>query len=118
MDCRKVSRLERLRRRYRITLHEGRNSDARYDLLGDKLYRDVVSPLLRLLECERVDLGKGRHQELGRRFTQGPGRVRPLSKRYQSPVTRLGREILRCTTLDRNAARWPFRRNGRTATIG
>ena len=35
-----------------------------------------------------------------------------------SPATRMGRAILRCTTLDRNAARWPFRRNGRTATIG
>jgi hypothetical protein len=117
MDRRKVSCVERLGRQHRIAIHQRRTPDSHHDLLGHRIDRYVVPALLRLFERGRRDLGEGRHQELDR-IMQGAGSVCALSQRYQSSPTRMGKPILRCTALDRDAQGRTFRRHGRAGVAG
>jgi hypothetical protein len=62
MDHRKVSGLERLLRQHRIAVHQRRTAHSHHDLLGHRVDWYLIPPLLRLRECERADVGKGRYQ--------------------------------------------------------
>src|SRR4051794_5895908 len=64
--CLKIPRMERLRRRYRITFHQGRTPDANHDLLDHLVDWPVIPDLLRFRECRSAELDQGGSEEMGR----------------------------------------------------
>jgi hypothetical protein len=94
MDRGKVPRVERLRWQYRIPLHKGRTVDSHHDLPGNRIHRLVVPYLLRLRECECIDLDDGRRQQMDG-VVQSAGRFRALPEGYQPATARMGGAVLR-----------------------
>src|SRR5690606_20810596 len=101
VDRREVPHLERLRRRRREALHEGRAADERHDLLGDPVDHLVDAPLLR-----DDALGSLRS---GERTGRGADRLRDLSEGALPRAARVGRARLQRAALDAHAARRPLR---------
>jgi len=77
----KISRLERLRRRDRIAVHQGRAFNTGDDLLSNGIDWHIVFALLRLCQCGRTDLDKGGREELDRILESTCG-FRTFSKRH------------------------------------
>ena len=90
VDRGEIPRLERLRRRHRIAVHQGRTPDSDHDLLGNGIDRPVVPDLLRFRECQRADLDQGGDEEVDR-FLQSARRRSRSSRRISAARPANGR---------------------------
>jgi hypothetical protein len=113
LDRGEVPRVERLSRRCGVPIYKGRTVNPHHDLLGNGIHRLIVSHLLRLRECECIDLDEGRCKEMDG-FVQRASRLRALPEGYQPASARMGGAIFQRAALDGDAQGWAFRSDGRT----
>ena len=110
LDRGEVPELERLRRRRRVPVHQGRAADHSHHLLGHPDHQLRHPPLLRNAP---QTLGPG-----PRRRHQGTYRSRRIPGRDQPPSQGMGGAVVQRAAMDSYAQRRPLRRLGGAATIG
>ena len=104
LDRGEVPDLERLRRRRRAPLHQGRAAHQRDDLLGDRQHQRLLLALLRALPLAVAHRGRPAHR--------GPDRLRRVPEGDRAAAARLGRAHVQHPALDGDAGGRPLRGDG------